>query len=179
MKIAAIDYSMTCPSVTTFSGGPFTFQNTQSYFRTNTGKYVGQFGNIKGSQIQEYKSEMQRYINHAEWVLSIVKSCSVVAIEGYSMGSRGKVFHIAENTAILKYLLHQNNIPLITVPPKRVKKPACKGNASKEEMYEAFVTQNKVDLKNILGYTAKKIASPIGDVVDSFFVCKYLYDKGE
>jgi hypothetical protein len=179
MKIAAIDYSMTCPSVTTFSGGPFTFENTKSYFRTSTNKYVGQFGNIKGTEIQEYKSEMERYINHAQWVLSIVRGCDMVAIEGYSMGSRGKVFHIAENTAILKYILFQNNIPFITVPPTRVKKHACKGNASKEEMYEAFVKLTKSDLKKTIEYSAKKIASPIGDIVDSFFICKYLHDKGE
>ena len=179
MKIAAIDYSMTCPAITLYDGGKFDFNNVKSYYRIDNKKYIGTFGNVRGTAIQPYSTEMQRYINHAEWVISIIRQCSIVAIEGYSMGSRGKVFHIAENTAILKYMLELNHIPYITVPPTRVKKHAIKGNASKEEMYEAFVNQNKVDLKEQIGYTAKKIGSPVSDIVDSFFICKYLYDKGE
>jgi hypothetical protein len=177
--IAGIDYSMTCPAITMYEAGDFSFKNVKSYYRIDNKKYTGVFDNAYGTIIQPYSTEMQRYINHAEWVISIVRRCTKVAIEGYSMGSRGKVFHIAENTAILKYMLEMNNIPYITVPPTRVKKHAIKGNASKEEMYEAFVSQNQVNLKKQIGYTAKKIGSPISDIVDSFFICKYLYDKGE
>ena len=32
--------------------------------------------------------------------------CEQIAIEGYSMGSKGKVFHIAENTGVLKYKIY-------------------------------------------------------------------------
>lgn len=176
--IAGVDYSMTCPAVTVYSGGAFSFQNCKSYYRTGLDRYVGNYSNISGSAIQEYSSEIDRYVNHAKWVVSLVQGCSLVAIEGYSMGSRGKVFHIAENTAILKYFLEQNKIPYVSVPPTRVKKHACKGNASKEEMYDAFVNLTKTDLRKVMGFTAKKIASPITDVVDSYYICSYIFHNG-
>ncbi len=43
-------------------------------------------------------------------------------LEGYSFGSKGKVFHIAENTGILKYKIHNMGVPLEVIPPTTVKK---------------------------------------------------------
>lgn len=178
MILAGVDYSMSCPAVTVYSGGAFAYPNCQSHYRTTLDRYVGNFGNITGTKIQPYTSEIERFVHNAEWVLSIVKNADMVVIEDYSMGSRGKVFHIAENTAILKYLLVQNKIPYTTVAPTRVKKHAIKGNADKELMYETFLASTKIDLRQQLGFTAKKIASPVTDVVDSFYLCSYFYHNG-
>ena len=37
-----------------------------------------------------------------------VIGCEQIAIEGYSMGSKGKVFNIAENTGVLKYKIYKD-----------------------------------------------------------------------
>ena len=101
--------------------------------------------------------------------------CTSVAIEDYSMGSRGKIFHIAENTAILKYNLYLLKIPYATIPPTVIKKFAIKGNADKELMYQTFLKEEKVKLKEKLNYTASKVGSPISDIVDSYYITKYLF----
>ncbi len=77
--------------------------------------------------------------------------CEQVAIEGYAFGAKGKVFHIAENTGVLKYRLHQTGIPVEVIPPSAVKKQAAgKGNANKEEMYKAFVKETQIKLQDII-----------------------------
>jgi hypothetical protein len=61
-----------------------------------------------------------------------VVGCNQVALEGYAYNAKGRVFHIAENTGILKYKMFQRGVPLDIVEPTKVKKFATeKGNASK------------------------------------------------
>jgi Holliday junction resolvasome RuvABC endonuclease subunit len=97
-----------------------------------------------------------------------------IMIEDYSFGSKGKVFNLAENCGILKYLLYKHNYIFHTVPPTVVKKFATgKGNATKEKMYEAFLSDTMVDLHNILLPNAK-LASPITDVVDAWYLARYM-----
>ena len=94
------------------------------------------------------------------------------------MGSKGKVFHIAENTGILKYTLYKNKVKYATVPPTVVKKFASgKGNSKKEQMYEAFIKETGTDLIKLLSYE-KQLGNPITDIVDSFYLAKYGSEKG-
>ena len=60
-------------------------------------------------------------------------------------------------------------------PPTTIKKFATgKGNANKEQMYEAFVNDllTPTDLKEQLTPKANKVISPISDIVDSYFIAK-------
>ena len=60
-------------------------------------------------------------------------------------------------------------------PPTVIKKFATgKGNANKEQMYEAFVDEllTPTDLKERLTPKAKKVINPISDIVDSYFIAK-------
>lgn len=125
--------------------------------------------------MKPYSKPIERYENIALWALSIVGDADHVGIEDYSMGSRGKVFHIAENTAILKYLLTKKGVPYRTYPPTVIKKFAIKGNADKSLMYAAYIKDTGSDLRTRLSYTGKKVGSPISDIVDSYFIAKYLY----
>lgn len=178
MKIAGIDYSMTCPAVCIFEGDEFSFNNCEFFYRIDNKKYTKVYKTIHGTEIQTYTTEIERYYNHAKWALDLVKTCSIVAIEGYSMGSKGKVFNIAENCAILKYLLYQHSIPFTSIPPTNIKKYVIKGNADKELLYDCFIKETKINLKKKLGYTAKNIGSPISDIVDSYYITKYLFYNG-
>lgn len=178
-KIIGIDYSLNSPAVSVLNADNPTFQNSQHYFLTNTKKYVGHWDNITGSLHKVYTSEMQRYEQIAKWVMDIAfpQFDDTVIIEDYSMGSTGRVFNIAENCGILKYLLYLRNIKYITVPPTVIKKSFClKGNGSKEQMYEAFVSKTKIDLMKIVGATGK-LSNPVTDIVDSFAIGLYSHDS--
>ena len=124
---------------------------------------------------------MQRYLNIASWAVYScgLTSADIVFLEDYSMGSRGRVFAIAENTAILKYLLHYNSIKCKTVPPTVIKKSfSGRGNATKEQMYDAFVQRTGFDLKMTVGAFGK-LSNPVTDLVDSFAIglygCDYIW----
>ena len=115
MIIAGIDYSMTCPSICVHdTDTPYTFENCQFYFLTDKKYLVGDvMPNINGEffTAKDYTDDMWRFSDITKWAMDkLAFRVRRVAIEGYSMGSKGRVFNIAENTGILKYhILH--NIP--------------------------------------------------------------------
>lgn len=155
--------------------------NSTNYFLTDKKKYQGVFGTQRGFQVigelhPLYKTQQERFENIAKYFMRLLNlhiAVVFVAVEDYSMGSKGKVFHIAENTGILKYLLWKYNVPFITVPPTQIKKFATgKGNAKKEQMLEAFTKETNLDLSKIMGQ-AGKLDSPVTDVVDAYYIAKY------
>ena len=98
-------------------------------------------------------------------------------LEGYAFATSAQagVRSIAENTGLLKHKMWKNKIPFKTYPPTVIKKFATgKGNSNKELMYEAFVDEllTPIDLKELLTPKAKKVISPISDIVDSYFITK-------
>jgi len=93
-------------------------------------------------------------------------------VEGYSFGSVGRVFQIAENTGVLKYrIAHQQEIPLQTFAPTEIKKFATgKGNANKEAMGDAFIFDTGVDILAQCDIIPKSNA--INDIVDAYYIAK-------
>lgn len=180
MVIAGIDYSLTSPSICVFnSQEPFTFKRCSFYFLSDVKKNQTLFlTNIKGESITDWDSDFTRYENISDWAMEYLIPCEQVAIEGYAFGAKGKVFHIAENTGVLKYRLHQTSIPVEVIPPSAIKKQAAgKGNANKEEMYKAFVKETGIQLQMIISPGKKDIGNPVSDIVDSYYICKSLYLK--
>ena len=49
-----------------------------------------------------------------------------------------------------------------------------KGNASKDLMYESFLQDTGVPLSQFMKMDSEKIKSPLSDIVDAFYICKYL-----
>lgn len=183
MLIAGIDYSLCGPSVCIYNGNgkSFTFKDCSFYFLTNTKKFATYFNNnIIGENFEDFNHEIERYQTIADWALEVVMGCEQVCIEGYAYSAQGnRIFQIAENTGLLKYKLYQLGIPVTIVPPTEVKKFATgKGNADKNSMYSFFEAETKCDLKNIFYPTnpPKEITSPISDISDSYFICKYLFN---
>lgn len=181
MIVAGIDYSLTCPCVCISRDK--TFSNSYFYFLTDRKTVVGKVHNILGEQHEEYLTDQERYENIASWVLTILSSLDknnlVIMIEDYSFGSKGKVFNLAENCGLLKYLLYKNGYRFFTVPPTVVKKFATgKGNATKEKMYDAFVKDTFVDLHTIISPTTK-LGSPTTDIVDAWYIARYMFEKSE
>ena len=96
------------------------------------------------------------------------------------MGSRGRVFEIAENTGLLKHRLWHAGFNIVLVPPTVNKRFATgKGNAQKDAMYEAFVQQTGVKLAKLYQPKGKKIGNPVSDLVDSFFLCQGGYSNSK
>ena len=188
MKIG-IDYSLSSPGVcVNTSEGEFKYEDCTFYFLTNTKKYDTTFReNIAfgksavefiGSPHQLYTSEPERYNQISDWVIDIINSYvfwqeqPIIQIEDYSYGSTGRVFHIAENLGLLKYKLKMEcGWDYTLLPPSVIKKFATdKGNANKELMLEAFEKDTGVNLEVLFDTKSK---SPITDVADAYFVCKY------
>lgn len=65
----------------------------------------------------------------------------LVAVEGYSFGSKGQaVYGIAELGGVVRLALHDLQVPIVVVPPASLKKYATgRGNAKKEEVLVAAV----------------------------------------
>jgi hypothetical protein len=180
MIIAGIDYSLTSPSICVFnSNESFDFNRCSFYFLSDVKKNQRLFlTNIKGESITDWDSDFTRYENISDWAMEYLIGCEQIAIEGYAFGAKGKVFHIAENTGVLKYRLHQSSIPVEVIPPSAIKKQAAgKGNANKEEMYKAFVKETGIQLQVVISPGKKDIGNPVSDIVDSYFICKALYLK--
>ena len=182
MIIAGIDYSLRSPCVCVFTGTKkesFIFDRCTFHFLTDTKKYATFFlKNIYGERFQDWNLDFQRYKSIADWSMDQMMGCEQIAIEGYSMGSKGKVFHIAENTGVLKYKIYNAGIPLEVIPPTVVKKFATgKGNADKGMMHNFFMAETKLNLRKSITPDKKKVGNPVTDIVDSYYICKYLHNK--
>ena len=83
--------------------------------------------------------------------MRVCMGCEQIALEGYAYGAQGRIFHIAENTGVLKYKIYQQSIPLTIFTPSEIKKFATgKGNADKEKMYDSFISETNILLKSII-----------------------------
>lgn len=179
MKIAGIDYSMTSPCICVYEGvlSNFNIKGCKWYFLSDKKTIADKTffdGKIESQSFREWKNQIQRFKNIASWAYEKIKGCSMVMLEDYSMGSKGKVFHIAENCALLKNELYVNEIPFYTVPPTVLKKFSTgKGNSPKEEMYDCFLKETKVDIKDYINPKLKESDNPVSDIVDSYFIAKY------
>lgn len=180
MITIGIDYSLSCPCMCVSLDG--TYANSQFHFLTNNKKHADLFGRARGRLIQEYGSEQERYENIADFFVEKIQllvqpNDCVIAIEDYSFGSKGRVFHIAENCGLLKYKLWKLGYSFECVPPTVVKKHATgKGNATKDKMVAAFKELTGVDLHDEI-LKGKKLDSPVTDIVDSFYIASYARSK--
>ena len=193
MKIG-IDYSLSSPGIcVNTSEEEFRYEDCKFYYLTNTKKYEGTFKEKMafgtsaveyiGTPHRPYNSEPERYNNIANWAIDIIKLYGdaktginrikpTIQIEDYSFGSTGRVFHIAENLGLLKYKLKiECGWDYTLLAPSVIKKFATdKGNANKEMMLGAFQEDTGVNLGELFDSSAK---SPITDVADAYFICKY------
>jgi len=177
--LAGIDYSLTSPAICVYDTekGDFSYQCTEMYFRSNLTRFEAfSEGNLHGSNHGPWDSEIDRYDDISSWALRVLTKHQVtqVYLEGYSFGSTGRVFNIAENTGILKYKLWDALIHCDILAPTTVKKFATgSGRASKVDMYNQFVEENgESNLKDSLTTSSDNIISPLNDVVDAYYILK-------
>lgn len=177
MKYAGVDYSLTSPAIAIYdkeSSGQFSFEHCRFYYLTDTTSLMGSWKNVTGDMYPVWSSDEHRYDQISQWALTRIAGADRISIEGYSMGSRGRVFNLAENCGLLKWQLYKQQKDFILIPPTVVKKFATgKGNANKQAMYEAFVKETGVPLHEILTPKRKDVSSPVTDIVDAYYILKY------
>lgn len=185
-RIGGIDYSLTSPAVCTYVGEEqdFSFDKCKIYFLSNKKKLSNyNYKNIDGQQnLSDFESAEERYDFISDWAMDILITDEIdtIALEDYSYGSTGKVFHIAENAGLLKWKLWQAELSYQVVPPTVIKKFASgKGNAKKEMMYESFITDGGRNLQEEFEIKSEKVGNPVSDIVDSYYICKFLLDNTE
>lgn len=174
MRYVGIDYSLSSPCICVHSGETFGFDSCTFHFLTSVGKYEGKFGNnIHGYPHSTWINDEHRYHLITNWVLSLLEDSDSITIEGYSMGSTGRVFNIAENAGLLKHYLWKSDMYYNVVPPTVIKKFATgKGNANKEKIQESFIEETGINIKEMLNMTDKQW-NPSSDIIDSYYICKY------
>jgi len=179
--IVGVDYSMSCPTICILADD-LTFANSQFYFLSSRKRDLSiSWKNIHGIEHDGvYSSEIERFNQISIPLIGVLQELLKqgkkikVFIEGYSMGSKGKVFNIAENTAVFKLKLHYLKIPYVEVAPTQNKKNfSGKGNANKDVMYEAFKAQGHPDIIGFYQKSGTKVGSPVGDIVDAYSLALY------
>jgi Holliday junction resolvasome RuvABC endonuclease subunit len=184
--IAGIDYSLTSPAVCIYieevDGGYFDFDRCMLYYLFNNKRQQQLstgcgIGNIFAHPYPEWSTEEERHEKLSAWTMTLIQGCDEVHIEGYAFATSAQagVRSIAENTGLLKNKMWLGRIPFKNYPPTVIKKFATgKGNANKELMYEAFISEllTPNDLKERLTPKATKITNPVSDIVDAYFIAK-------
>jgi len=182
--VIGVDYSLTSPALCIHSGDDWHIRNCQFYFLTDRPKLEGKLQQFNGTLKPLHSCEEQRHDQLSGWAYDLISSHSPsrVVIEGYSFGSAGRVFNLAENCGLLKHKLWKNKIHFDVAAPTSIKKFATgKGNADKLKMQEAFFAETGIDVKAILSLSEKQW-NPSSDVIDAYFLAKYahhLYISGE
>ncbi len=182
MSLAAFDYSITCPCLCFEDSLGF----TQFHFVTEKKMVQETFKSesfvFTGHEYPLYKHDTERFDKISDVFIPILKANNIqhCVVEGYSFGSKGKYFNIAENTGILKHKLFKNDISFSDVPPTTMKKFAVgKGNAQKSLLYEVWLKKTSVNLFDLFGIreNLKDPPSPVNDVVDSWFLMRYAMEN--
>lgn len=186
MKIAGIDYSMGSPSACTHpldrSWNPklceFVFYSSlKKYEKQNVFEKV--FHIKKPYHTTDKNFRIQRYTHTGQQMFSFLtqQNVSVAYIEGYSFNSRSnQMMQIGENGGIMRAYLSDSEINMYEVPPTRVKKFATKnGRSDKLAMVDQFIEEIELDMYKI--FNRVTASSPIDDIADAYFVCKYAHNE--
>jgi len=172
MRIAGIDYSKNSPGVVIFE--------LDKNFDVESYEYIG-FSSVKKIAISDnnilyykknqFNNDYDQYIWMRDSIMDKLSNVDFVAFEGYAFGASGKVFDIAETTAIMKVKLYEDGIPFRVYEPTVVKMFATgKGNAGKVEMHQAY--EKICDPIGL--YQLPELKSPREDLIDAYYIGKLL-----
>lgn len=174
IKRAGIDYSITSPGIC------IGFDDEVPVFHAfRSAKKQMSHPNLVLYDYPEWITQEERLDKLATWVLQIVQEADVIQMEGYAMAGKGRVFDLAEAAGLVKHFLYKIGKQILIIPPTNAKKFATgSGGAKKNQMVLAYNKENSaIDIFGILGRKFdplnKKVASPMGDIVDSYWMWKY------
>lgn len=176
--VVGIDYSMTCPAgVCIDMSTPADFASTKFIYVMDS-KKKSPLKNIEAVPYPETDSQEARFDFLAQtfvgWIEMETGGDVEVWLEDYAFNARGKVFHIGENTGLLKHHLWMKGMKFHVIAPTVAKKHGTgKGTADKPAMYESFSKSINMDLKSVYGSKMKGTGSPFSDLADAYFIAQY------
>ena len=170
-----IDYSSASPCICIKVGDEYDFHYLTRIKKLDayTESDMCSFSGTLLPKSKDFLSKTHQYAFIMNWAISVLDKYDIdhVWLEDYAFGATGKVFHIGENTGLLKHKLMRKEIPFTVVPPTVIKKEMIgKGNAKKEEIVEKFIEETKTPLFSLLDTTTM---NPASDIADSYFICRY------
>lgn len=175
MKILGIDYSFTCPALCLTDG---VTHRWWVHYKLH-GKPYQPLPEVEWA-ISTVDTEVQRYLELAAWVVSVVTITQpdAIVLEDYAFGGKGRITQLSENAGVLKGQLFQQmpTIPLHVVAPTTMKKFATgSGRADKDIIWASFIQKEptRKDWHERCHPKAKKITSPAADIADSYFLAHY------
>lgn len=179
MILCGIDYSMTSPAICILNTETkevkfFSLTGQKKALKNNTAS------NIFLTEYPIWSTDTNRYDQISNWAMQFIEqeTPSLIAIEGYSMGSRaGLICNLAENCGLLKYKIEKSGRSFVTFAPTEIKKHYVgKGNAKKEDVIAKVEDDLKVDFASLLGISSST-GKPIDDIADSYAIVKTLEGK--
>lgn len=185
--IVGVDYSITSPGIAIFDTQKGLIEPRKCnlyFFDTKPSKYEQKISTVHPLPYPtSYEHNIERYDILAQRVINLVQHLPVrevaFVMEDYALGAKGKVFNLAENMGILKYVLHKGGYKFTTVTPTELKQFATgKGNATKEMMAESFLREDpSLDIYRKMGLKAQYKSTFVPDLVDAYFLAKYHHIK--
>lgn len=211
--LVGIDFSLNSPAFCVFKENQFTWgsltrseRNRESFMKSSKKPYavLSEFPEFtflfldKKNLPDDYTEKERIKIDYFQDLVdafwsSILTICGddeiVVAMEGLSFASNGNaLIDISMATALLrkKIVDHAGSQNFYVFSPTSVKKFALKGNAKKNELYEALVNlestgTNLQKFTKILGENKEEwvtaggnVNKPLDDMIDATFICLYL-----
>lgn len=170
--VVGIDYSMSSPSICIHKGESWSLSNCKFHFLTPKKRCTLKTKMFFGKLQFDFTCNEQRFSRLAEWAIAKIPKSAKVFIEGYAYASKGVVFHIGENTGILKHRMWSHDIEFVDISPPKIKKFATgKGNSNKLAMYESFMEETKFDISSIIDCNVGD--SPMSDIIDSYYIAKW------
>ena len=179
-KIFGIDYSVNSPGVTYIDNNKkFELKNLNIIiFNKDKTRNIWQYKNLTRYFIKPtYENNIIKFDYMTDLIVNNISDEDVVAMEGYSFGSTGRALtSIHESTGLLKWKIWKRDILFNVFAPKLIKKFASgSGNANKPRMLEAANDFFGTDLMEY--YNIKHNDVVIYDIVDSIWICKYMYEE--
>lgn len=180
-----IDYSMTCPAVCVYSTAAVRFWYAHET-KVVTTPVLDCYQLSKSGSTTERATRLARKV--LDWLDTAAPNCREVSIEDYAFAATGRVFHIGENTGILKYFFETEAIVYHPIPPTVIKKFATgKGNADKIKMTAAFLEAYPDAQEWALRFfprspdgaqePCKWAKSPLADLADAYWIARYAYNQ--
>jgi len=109
---------------------------------TSTGVAITDGALLSTSLIRTKATGVERLMGIRRLVYQFVNGAELVVMEGYAFNRGNQAHQIGELGGVVKVMLHEEGIPVVLVPPARLKMYATgKGNARKEHVLVSAVSR--------------------------------------
>ena len=176
MFICGIDYSISSPAVVKAElNDDLDIVSIDYMSFSSTLKNCKLDEHLHHNAKKNFRNDMDRFYFLRDKVESFIYDGDIpeyIAIEGYAMGSMGKVFNIAEATVMTKSMIYDKGTPLRIYTPSAIKKFATgNGSAGKVSMFQQFQKESQtfLDLSHL-----QDLKNPQEDIIDAYWIMKLL-----